>query len=209
MKIMNALRLSLVAGLALTLTACGGAKLGGGKEGAAEALFQASGPASNANGALAKLKSSGAITGDVKVDGQKSGSATLSFDISDTDATAGYVAYNVKYDNYSDDGKNFYSGEMKMRIDFDVQLTGNSASGGISITMKGKINISGEISDFLDADVTETVSFTALESQAGSVSVTLNGRITTSTETHTYNNETISFTADGDLPSADETSSKS
>jgi hypothetical protein len=201
----NAFRLSIVAAVALTLTACGGAKLGGGKQGAAEALFQASGPAASTKGAAARMLQSGAVTGEVKVDGQKSGSATLSFDVSDSDSTNGYFAYNVKYDNFSDDGKNYYSGQMALKLKFDFNITQTSAAGSMVLTMKGKINISGEISDFLDADITETVDFSALSSQSGSVTVKLDGRIATSTETHTYANETISFTADGDLPAEGET----
>ena len=197
----NAIRLSMVAAVALVMTACGGgAKLGGGKQGAAEALFQASGPAASANGTTAKLLQSGATTGTITVKGQKSGSATLDFDVSDPDAASGFLVYNVKYDNFSDDGKNFYSGNMEMKFKFDFTQT----SGSMTLTLKGKINISGEISDFIDADVTQTVSFTALSEQSGTVSVTLNGRISTSTETHTYNNENITFTADGDLPAKEE-----
>ena len=198
---MNAIRLSLVAAVALAITACGGgAKLGGGKEGAAEALFQASGPAASTKGSIARLQSSGATTGEVKVDGQKSGSVTLSFDITETDTSSGAIAYNVKYDNFSDDGKNFYSGYMDLKIKFNFDFTNTSSSGSMVLTMKGKMDISGEISDFLDADITQTVDFNALSNQSGAVVVTLNGKISTSTETHVYNNETISFTADGQLP---------
>lgn len=200
---MSSLRLAVIAAVAVTLTACGGAKLGGGKEGAAEAMFQASGPAASTKGAAAKLALSGATVGEVSVDGQHSGKATLSFDISDTDTGSGLFAYNVKYDNFSDDGKNYYTGQMLMKIKFDFSFTDTSATGAMTISMKGKINIAGEISDYLDADVTQTVDFNTLSSGSGAVTVKLNGTISTSTESHVFNNEEISFTADGSLPAAE------
>src|SRR4051812_5727192 len=107
---MNAIRLSMIAAVALTLTACGGAKLGGGKQGAAEALFKASGPTSKAQGAARALQQSGLTSGERKVTGQKSGTATLTFNSSDPSQSSGDLAFTVKYDNYSDDGKNYISG---------------------------------------------------------------------------------------------------
>lgn len=199
---MNAIRLSMIAAVALTLTACGGAKLGGGKQGAAEALFQASGPASSARGAAARLYTSGATSVETKVQGQKSGSVTLSIDTSST-SNIGDLAMTLKYDNFSDDGKNYYSGQMTMTMHFDFNITDTTASGSVALTMKGRVDISGEISDFVDADVTETVAFNALKDQSGTVSIKLNGTIATSSESYVYTNEEVTFTADHDLPKDD------
>lgn len=202
---MKAFRGLFVVGFALALTACGGgAKLGGGKDGAAQALFQASRPASSSKGAASKLYSSGITAGEVSVNGQKSGTAKLSFDITDfgQNTTSGSLKFTITYDNFSDDGKNYYSGSMTVTEDFNIQVAGSAVSGGVALTMKGKINISGDISDFVDANITETVDFSSLSNQTGTVNVVLDGTIATSTESYAYSKETINFTAGTELPKA-------
>jgi len=198
----HGIRLALAAALSLTVASCApGARLGGGKEGAAEALFQASSPAKAARGAALSALKSGAVNADIKVSGTKSGTATLSVDVLGNIGSlpSGAVAFNVKYDNFSDDGKVFYNGTLKLAVGFDFDTTDDSASGNVSMKFKGKLDISGEISDFLEADVTETVSFAVLAQSGASVSIVLDGSIKTATETHTYAKETLSFTADYSL----------
>ena len=76
------IRLSLLAALSAGLVACGGAPLGGGKQGAAQALFQASqSPGSGAKsgqGRLLELMQSGATTAEVQTRCAHGGSAKLS-----------------------------------------------------------------------------------------------------------------------------------
>jgi len=197
------IRLALAAAVSFTLAACApGARLGGGKEGAAEALFQASSPATAARGAaLRALKSGASANVDIKVSGQKSGSATLAVDALGTliGIPDGSAVFKVKYDNFSDDGKVFYNGTLSLAVSFDFDETDTSASGNINIRFRGKLEMSGEISDFLDADVTEVVAFNVVAQSGASVSLVLDGSIKTATETHTYTKETVSFTADYSL----------
>lgn len=205
----NGIRLALVAAFTLAVTACApGARLGGGKEGAAEALFQASSPATGARGAALQAIRSGAFTGSIKVDGRKSGTATLTADVL-ASVKQGEVAYAVKYDNYSDDGKVFYNGTLTMGVGFKFDVSDDAASGDVQISFKGRVRMSGEIDDFLEADVTETLSFSAIAASGASVTLKLDGTIQTATETHTYANETLSFTADWELPKVEASASRS
>jgi len=196
-------RLALAAAVSFTLAACApGARLGGGKEGAAEALFQASSPATAARGAALRALKSGASKVDIKVSGQKSGTATLEWDTLGTlfvGIPDGAAVFKVRYDNFSDDGKVFYNGSISLAVSFDFNETDDSASGNINIRFKGKLDMSGEISDFLDADVTQTLAFSAVAKSGASVSVVLDGHIQTASEKHTYSKETVSFTADYSL----------
>ena len=195
----HGIRLALAAAVSLTLASCApGARLGGGKEGAAEALFQASSPATAARGAALRALKSGAVNADIKVTGQKSGTATLAVDVLGNIGSlpSGAVAFKVKYDNFSDDGKVFYNGTSNLAVGFDFDATDDSASGNVEMKFKGKLEMSGEISDFLDADITETVAFSVMAKSGASVSVVLDGSIQTATEKHTYSKETVSFTAD-------------
>lgn len=205
----NGIRLALVAAFTLAVTSCApGARLGGGKEGAAEALFQASSPATGARGAALQAFKSGAFTGSIKVDGRKSGSATLSADVI-ASVKQGEVAYSVKYDNFSDDGKVFYNGTLTVGVGFKFDVSDDAASGDVQISFKGRLKMSGEIDDFLEADITETLAFSAIAASGASVSIVLDGTIQTATETHTYANETLSFTADWELPKVEVAASKS
>ena len=195
----HGIRLALAAAVSLTLASCApGARLGGGKEGAAEALFQASSPATAARGAALRALKSGAVNADIKVTGQKGGTATLAVDVLGNIGSlpSGAVAFKVKYDNFSDDGKVFYNGTINLAVGFDFDATDDSASGNVEMKFKGKLEMSGEISDFLDADITETVAFSVMAKSGASVSVVLDGSIQTATEKHTYSKETVSFTAD-------------
>jgi hypothetical protein len=84
-----------------------------------------------------------------------------------------------------------------------MTVTGTANSAELAINMKGKIEISGDIEDFLDADVTQTTSITLTSATSGTVSVRLDGTIETSGHRYVYNNETLSFIMDGKLPEDD------
>jgi hypothetical protein len=195
-------RLSLLAVASAALVACGGgAKLGGGKEGAAQALFEASQPAGKGgqgNYLQALLAGQTSIGAEVKVDCSKGGSVALKVDLSSIGNSSGNFKYNLEYDDCSEDGVNEYNGEMSMEFIIDI----GSSSGSISMRLKGEIEISGEIDDFIDADVTETISFDALSATSGSVTVKINGSIKTSEGSYTYTNESITITVGGELPAA-------
>jgi hypothetical protein len=206
------IRLSLLAVATTALVACGGgAKLGGGKEGAAKALFEASQPAgkggnSSSQGLLLngkvdpRLLASAANTSlEVAVDCSHGGSVKLKLDLTSLGNQNGSFKYDLEYKDCNEDGANKFKGKMTM----EFSLAGTATSIELALRLKGKIEISGDIDDFLDADVTETISATATSATSGSVTVKLNGTIKTSEGLYVYNNETLTISADGALPMAD------
>jgi len=198
-------RMTLFSTLMVGLAACGGgAKLGGGKEGAAQAAFQASQPtgrsgSTNGQALLAQALASGAFSSTTTASCTKGGNATLVVDASKTtiDQNTGEFSFtfDVTYNDCNEDGKNAYDGTMR------TTLIGSfsTASAAFTYKMKGRLDISGEISDFVNADVTMTMSATASSAHTGSVDITINGSIATSSESYVYNNERINITA-GELP---------
>jgi hypothetical protein len=198
------IRLSVLAAATAALVACGGsgAKLGGGKEGAAQALFEASQPAANGGkGNLLQAMANGAVTigTEVSVDCSQGGSVKLKLDITSIGQTSGNFKYDLEYDDCSEDGVNEFNGEMSM--EFSIATDGTT-SASIAMRLKGKIEISGEIDDFIDADVTETIDVASTGANSGSVTVKINGSIKTSEGSHTYVNESLSITVGGELPAA-------
>ena len=197
------LRLSLLAVVATALAACGGsgAKLGGGKEGAAKALFAASQPAGqggNSNGqSLMRQMANGAATGAVEfsVDCASKGSVKLKLDLTSGNQS-GSLKYEVEYNDCNQDGVNSFDGKMTM----EMTISGSLSSLEMALKLKGKINLSGDISDYVDADITETLSATATSATSGSVTVKLNGSIKTSSSSYTYANESLTISAGGSLP---------
>jgi hypothetical protein len=196
------IRLSILAAASAALVACGGgAKLGGGKEGAAKAAFEASQPAAKGGqGSLLQALASGQtnINAEVKVDCANGGKAELKVDLTGG-SQAGTLKYEVKYDSCNEDGVNEFNGSMKM----ELSIVGTGTSADIALKLKGKIEISGDIDDFIDMDVTETISLTATGANSGTVTVKLNGTINTSEGNYVYNNESITITAGGTLTADD------
>lgn len=198
------IRLSILAVASAALVACGGgAKLGGGKEGAAQALFEASQPAGKGGqGNLLQALASGAagIDAEVSVDCAQGGSVKLKLDLNSIDQTSGSFKYELEYKGCNEDGANEFDGKMTMEFKF---ATDGTTTAKVELKLKGKIEISGEIDDFIDADVTETIDVTATGANSGSVTVKLNGTIKTSEESYTYTNESITITVGGELPADD------
>jgi hypothetical protein len=200
-------RMSLFSALMVGLAACGGAKLGGGKEGAAQAVFQASQPAGRSGSTsgqalLAQALASGATSISVTARCSQGGSATLALDVDETvtDPEAMFsLTYDITYNDCNEDGKNSYDGTMRTTMNGYASSDGNMANFSMSYTMKGRLDISGEVSDFVSADVTMTMSATASSTHTGSVAITIDGSISTSSENYVYTNERINITA-GELP---------
>lgn len=190
----------LVAVGTLGLMACGGtAKIGGGKEGAAQAFFAASSATSaGANRSATPLDITGSLTWKCP-DG---GEATLSgFGASvNTGGGGATVAQNftVTYKNCgaakSDVGVAVYNGSMTVT---QSVVTG---ADGVSVDQqfKGRVEVQGAFNDYIDADVRQQVSVTGLSSSGGAVAMKLVGTIKTSTDSHTFN-ETVNVTARGSI----------
>lgn len=191
-------RLTMLGAMAAGLVACGGAKLGGGKQGAAQAAFQASQPAGRGNqtaqNLLKEALASGATTITVSANCAKGGTASLALDTS-AGSGVGTVNYTVTYDGCNEDGKNKYDGSMATSIG----VSGTATSASIYFAMKGKLTISGDISDYIDANVKLTMDFAATSMHSGSVKLVLDGTIKTTDGNYTYANETVDITA-GELP---------
>lgn len=186
MKIL--IRVALVLG-AMVLVGCGGRPLAANKEAAAGALFQSSRGASSAQGALAQVLNSGAGTQtEVRVSCPRGGNVAIRLDV--TSGTTTSLTYDLVYDGCNYDGRTSMRGTMHMTMD----LTSGGTTAAIALHLQGRIELSGEISDFVDANVTETVTMTDLSSPSGTVTVTLDGTISTSSGTYTYTNEVITIT---------------
>jgi len=206
------IRLSLLAVATSALVACGGgAKLGGGKEGAAKALFEASQPAGKGGNSSSQglnvsglvdpraLASAAGTNLEVAVDCAHGGSVKLKLDLTSTGTQAGSFKYDLEYKDCNEDGVNEFKGTMTMEFSF----AGTSGSLEMALRLKGKIEISGDIDDFIDADVTETISVAATSATSGSVTVKLNGTIKTSEGSYAYANESVTINVDGEIPMAD------
>ncbi|MCI0572519.1 MAG: hypothetical protein L0Y66_17330 [Myxococcaceae bacterium] len=109
------------------------------------------------------------------------------------------MSFDLVYAGCSHDGKTFRDGTMTVQK--KVVATTNPVSVKAELTVKGQVNYSGEVDDFLKVDVVQTVSVDALTRTSGKVTVTLDGTIENSTGTYVYANETIELTA-GVLPVA-------
>lgn len=200
---MNAARFAVFAAVASTLVACGGAKLAPNKEAAAQALFQSSEysqpPSSSASGADLNL--------EVRTDCPHGGYAAIKYDFGtftgNPDGSTGELAYDVRFDNCSKDGSTSMTGTLTTRFQVDAR---NPMSPEVVLGLRGRINFSGEVSDFVEADVTERISISSIGADSGSVSVTLSGHLTTSSGRYEYDaSETITFTAGGFITAEDAT----
>lgn len=200
-------RSALLASLALALTACGGsgAKLAGGKEGAAQALFMASQASSGAMSAAGERRVSATSVSnpstEMSVDCAKGGKVSLRFDFDESAdyANGGELAYALDYDDCNQDGRNAFDGTLLTTVVTDAGNTAESFS--MAMKLEGKLDISGEVDDFVDADITQSMDFDLSEVQdgTGSVVVRLIGTIKTSTATYTYDGTPITVQV-GALP---------
>jgi hypothetical protein len=195
-------RLALVALSSLGLAACGGtAKLGGGKEGAAQAFFAASSASKAGSDRAAQPLD---VTGSVSWRCPEGGEASLSNFSLNIDTTGGALgasinqSFTIKYNNCggakSDAGVAVFNGSVTVTQAVVTTSTGAT----IEQTFKGRIDVQGAFNDFLEADVRQSVAANALGSGAGAVSMKLVGSIKTSSETFTYN-ENINVIAGGKL----------
>lgn len=201
------IRLSLLAAAATALVACGGGpKLGGGKEGAAKAMFVAS---QSSNAALQRavgqalpireLASYANTVGEFPVKCAKSGELKVKIDFLTylEDIKKGEFKYEVEFNDCNEDGLNALDG--KLAIEFKA-VPGTI---DVSLKFKGKVEFSGEVDDYIDADVTLAVSSRGLDQQTGSVGITLTGKIKTSEATYTYDGSPLTITVEGGLPIAE------
>jgi hypothetical protein len=201
------IRYSLLAAAATTLVACGGGpKLGGGKDGAAKALFVAS---QNSNNALMRsmgqalpvreLASYANTVGEIPFKCAKSGDLKVKIDFATylEDIKKGEFKYEVEFNDCNEDGINALDGKLA------IELKAAAGLGEVSLKFKGKVEFSGEVEDYIDVDVTLSVSQRGLDQKSGSLGITLVGEIETSEETYTYDGSLLTITVEGGLPVAE------
>ncbi len=189
----SAFRITLVVLSSFGLFACGGAKIAATKEAAAQALFYSSkGAGGAAGGMLAMMQQAATVTVDTSAPCPHGGQATVKLDINSVGQTAN-MAFDIVYAGCNYDNHNSLNGTM--HVVMNVVTSGTSVS--LAMTMTGRVDFSGEISDFVQPNITETISATQLSETSGSVSINLNGTISTSSGQYTYTNETVNITADG------------
>jgi hypothetical protein len=193
------LNLAIAAIAFAALTACGpGAKIASGKEGAAQALYGASGAASKGQDPYGQPIDY-SLTASYKC--REGGDAKLSGFSAVTDFTGGGVSvgqsFDIQYNNCgavkTKAGVAILNG--KWTATQGVVTTGTSVD--VQQKFKGKILFQGSMDDYLDADVVQTVAVNAADISTGSVSMVLKGTISDSSGTYTYD-EAISVTA-GDI----------
>lgn len=193
---------------AMSMFACGGganAKVGGGKEGAAQALAAASAPTKASSDRAATPAD---LTGDIDWACPHGGTAKLS-GFQDVNVQGGVgvsvaQAFRVTYDNcglaQSDVGTAIYSGTLDVTQKVDVSADGVF----LDQELKGRLTIGGAFNDFLDTNVTQRVAVTALDGN-GTVSMELKGSLSNSSGSYDYDGS-ISVTG-GSLPAVVDMSS--
>jgi len=193
------IRVGIAVVAALGLVGCGGRPLAPGKEAAAGALFQSSRGTMGTPGMLAQLMNAGAGTQtQIKVSCPRGGSVAISVNV-DTSNPSSSFAYDLTYDGCNFDNHTSMRGTLHMT--FDV-VTG-SASVQLALHLKGRVELSGDISDFVDVDVTETVTQSDLTASSVNVQVVLNGTITDRSGTYSFANETVNIDGSGFTPAPD------
>ena len=186
-------RLMAVSGAVLVLSACGqGAKIGGGKQGASEALFAASQPTKGGTSSGQKID----VSGEITVKCPEGGSATLK-GFSVVLGGGGLADVGQKFNaSYNQCGVKTESGVAGMNGDLEVIQSVKVLSGAVDIeqSMKGKLVWQGAIDDFLEMDIVQKISAGALTQTTGGVAMTLKGSLTDSEGQFTYD-EAVSVTA--------------
>ncbi|MGA9525927.1 MAG: hypothetical protein WBV82_30990 [Myxococcaceae bacterium] len=208
----SGIRMAVAVVAAAGLVGCGGAKLG--KDEAAAVVFGAGETVSKAQkgGALSLLQS-GQGLGSTTVNCTNGGTAKFSVSvdgITGEDSANWLGAFDVEYDGCAEpraDDPNtpedetaaiILDGKMTIGIDFDINGGGEDGDGlnaALQLRMQGRIDLSGDYSDYVDADITQTVTATA-NSEGTTATVVINGSIETSSESFTYTNETYAFADD-------------
>ncbi len=178
----------------LLAMACGGtAKIGGGKEGAAQAFLNASEPTKNTSG----VNFGSSLFGEVGVACDHGGEIRLkNFNIDVSAGNGGAstgLGFTAQFANCksatSDAGDAVLNGELTVN-----NLTQASSNGVLlEQTLKGKLTVGGAFNDFLDADVVQEL--LASTSDGPQVSAKVKGRIATSSDSYTFD-ESVVVTAD-------------
>ncbi len=177
-----------LAASSLLFAACGGAPgatLGGGKDGAATAVFTAAQASLAQDGFLDDNASGAQSTGFTRACAQ-GGSVAVTVDASGG-ALPSFVA---DYKGCSVDGLTKLDGKASLTLLVEKVGSGVAAT----VTFTGKLALSGEITDTLEFDVTQTASVKSLRTEDANVTLTLRGFVQTTAARYEYANEPITLT---------------
>ncbi len=171
----------------LSLLACGapdGAKLGGGKEGAATAVFTAAQAPLVEDGFLDELTRGAQPAGFTRACSH-GGSVTVA-----ADAAASAPSFTAVFRKCSFDFRTQWEGSTRLTLLVEKVGTGWAAS----VAFTGKLTMTGEISDTLEFDVTHTASVKSLRTENESVTLTVRGFAQTTTARYQFANEPLTLT---------------
>lgn len=180
------------------LTGCGGvAKVGGGKQGAAAALSAASKPTKSGADRAATPADLPALSYACP----EGGTAAMTDFTSQITATGtgGSIAqvFTVTYKACglakSEAGVAIYDGSFKV----EQRIEGSDAGGTVVQRFSGRVAIKGAFEDFLEADVTQTLSASAIGAEGASMKLV--GTLTNASGSYTYDE---SLSVAGTLPVA-------
>jgi hypothetical protein len=183
----------------LAVTACGpGAKITAGKEGAAQALYAASGAASKGQDPYGQPID---FSTNVTYRCREGGEAKLSgfqavYDFAGSNLSVGQK-FSIEYLNCG--ASKTRAGVAILNGTWDVTQAVATTSGSVDVQQqfKGKIRFEGAMNDYLDADISQTVAVNAADATGGSVAMVLRGSLVDSSGSYTFD-ESVSVTA-GDI----------
>lgn len=167
---------------------CGpGAKIASNKQAAAEALHSATGPTNGGAGGLA-------LSADCRFGGKTSLQGFQQvFNLGGTNVNVAQQ-FTVGYQNCA--AVETSAGVAVLNGTWTVTQAVNTTSGSAEVeqSVKGRLLFQGALNDFLDADIVQRVSASALTATSGGVSMVLKGTLTDSSGTYSYD-ESVSVTA--------------
>jgi hypothetical protein len=194
------MRILVISAVVTAASACGpGAKIGGGKQGAAEALYATSTPTKPAGDTL----SSGIdLPREFKIKCPEGGSAQLTdfhpvVRISDYEfgAGQGFIAqlHHCGAAN-SHFGVAELNGDMNVKQSVVFGHREGKTYAAIRQRLNGRVDVRGAFDDFLEADIVQYIEAAAFANKGAQVEMTLKGTIETSSGRYSFD-ETVKVTA--------------
>jgi hypothetical protein len=182
--------------LCVALAACGGRPVQS-KQDLAESFADASIPAVDAKGAALSLLENRALPEpSITVRGKGGGEATLSFNpVGGAVGLAGKgVLFDVKYSGYSEDGHHALDGSVSVLATFDyVAASPEGAYGDLKLSIVGRLQLRGIISDEVQANVTVLTRFHDLSFREDSIEMRLTGKASAHGEEYAFADEDLSM----------------
>ncbi len=188
----------------ILVSGCGGINgatphLKSGKQPAAEAAYQSGKPASAAASSFFRVQTdpvalskvdwlNAPVTTSAACPG--GGTATTS-NLTQTviigPPTGVHQSLDLQLTNCSQDGNAALSGTVHVAQDVVM----NTGSTDVAQTLTGRVDISGDIADFVDMNITQNVSLSEMTATTGQVNIVFDGTVTNSSGTYTFTQEAL------------------